>query len=102
MCAEIGPGGLYASGRIYRNAGIVADKAAGELDVRIGRLRGDAGPAGLSVRRTAVSVVEAHWRQIHVHRRGVGKTRIPGGQEPPSTGTLALALAPPLTHPSKS
>ena len=63
MTAEVGPGRVRAAGRIHRDTGVVADEAAGELDVRIGRLRGDTSLAGISVSRAAESVVQTHRRQ---------------------------------------
>src|SRR5438132_11463287 len=60
QASEVGPRSVYPSRRIDGNAGVIADEAAGELDVRIGGLRRDASLAGIAVRRAAECVIEAH------------------------------------------
>src|SRR5437016_13860771 len=41
QASEVGPPSVYPSRRIDGNAGVIADEAAGALDVRIGGLRRD-------------------------------------------------------------
>src|SRR5713101_1165751 len=88
MTAEVGPDRMRAAGRIHPDTGIVADEAAGKLDVRIRRLRGDAGLAGISVSRAAESVVQTHRRQVNIMHPRRWVAGIAGVQEPSSTGMV--------------
>src|SRR5205807_570945 len=92
QASEVGPRSVYPSRRIDGNAGVIADEAAGELDVRIGGLRRDASLAGIAVRGAAECVIEAHRVQVRiVHRRRGGVTRICGVQEAASAGMVACS-----------
>src|SRR5207249_9487430 len=57
QASEVGPRSVYSSRRIDRDAGVVADEATGEFDVRIGGLRRRASLAGIAVRRAAECVI---------------------------------------------
>src|SRR5437763_966216 len=92
QASEVGPRSVYSSRRIDRDAGVVADEATGEFDVRIGGLRRGASLADIAVRRAAECVIEAHRVQVRiVHRRRGGVTRICGVQEAASAGMVACS-----------
>src|SRR6266404_617466 len=58
VTAEVGPDNVRLARRTDRDAGVVADEAARELDVRIGRLRAHARLAGIAIGRAANGVIE--------------------------------------------